>query len=147
MAFPKRFRCEKGQAFSIDAAVAAVLVLTLVVVGWRGISVAAGDASFANSRVSLQAKALALADFLVKQGAVYSSDGAYGKAAYSHEIDSERFSSLDSGELARVVGARSACVELLRAGEAASCSGGACVKRAAVLHESGEACFVEVCVE
>ena len=141
------FRLEKGQALSLDAAFAAVLALFLVFIGVRAASIAAEGEAFASGQALMQAKALSAADYLVKEGAVFTEETAYGAVARHHEIDEEKLSALNAEWLAERVGARRVCAEAVRVGEARKCGGGVCMVRPVYLPAEKEAGFLVVCVE
>lgn len=136
-----------GQAFSADAALAAVCILAVAVAGMAAVSVCARGAAFACEQAALEAKAVSAADYLVKEGAAQKTGSAFGAVARAGRVDEGALSALDEDWLAGRVGARSVCVEGVRAGGAAACAGGVCVKRAVIFQGSGEAGYLVVCVQ
>jgi len=132
-------RCRyKGQALALDTAIACVLALLILLIGIRAVSSALQHAEETEEQISLESRAISIADFLVKEGAAFKENSSYGLLACSHEIDGGRLSALDLP---------STCVELLKPGQRASCSGRVCVKRPVILHSSMEAGFLVVCAE
>lgn len=142
-------RSRKGQAVSIDASFGAVLALAAVLACVNAASIAAGDAAQSSSSALALSRAISTADYIVKEGAAAKEDSSWGTVARSLEIDEQLLGALDYRRLASRTGASSVCAELIRpnAGETSACSGGTCVSRPVVVHCSGEAAYVRVCVE
>ena len=133
-----RFQCKRGQALALDATIACLLALLVLLVGINAVSSAASRAKEMQEQVSLESRAISIADFVIKEGAVFREDSAYGPIAHTHEIDEQRFNSLSFS---------STCIELLNSGGHTVCSGKVCIKRPVILHSSMEAGFLVVCVK
>jgi len=132
------FRHRKGQAIAFDASFAAVLALTVVLLGVSAVSTVAENAAQHQDELSKQAKAIALADYLIKEGAAFTEGSSYGTIAHTHEID--------EGRLRAASIPRGSCAEFISQGRG-FCSGAACVMRPAVIHGSNEAGYLHVCIE
>lgn len=143
-----RCRCRKGFAFSADAALAAVCILALAVSGMAAVSARAQDAGNFEKEVLLSAKAISVADYLVKDGAAMKTQSAYGEVARVGIVDLDAVGALNFSWLAERSGARSVCVEALRRDEGMeNCWGGFCARRAIVFSDSWEAGYLAVCVD
>lgn len=150
---PFRARARKGQAISIDAAFASLLVLSAVFICIQASSAAAGGLAYSSDSALMLSRAVSAADFIVKEGAAFKENSSWGTVARAGEIDPGLLFALDYTSLAERVGAGMVCSEIVRPGDGGreagdgSCRSGACVLRPAYLHEGKEAAYVRVCIE
>jgi len=136
----------RGQALLLDSVLAALLALTLLVAGMHAVSSAAESAKQSQETISEEAKAISLADWLIKEGAIFTTGSPYGPISHTHEIDEEKLNSLDLHALAERIGTNDVCAEFLRTNQPQSCSGRACIRRPAVLHSPMEAGYLVTCI-
>lgn len=138
-----RFRARKGQIIAIDSAYSVVMYVAIVAVCVSLISAASETHAQEMREQAMQAKAMSLADYLLKEGAAVKFAGAFGDAAKIHEIDAVAVAGLDMDKLAHMVGADSVCVDAALDAEHTVC-GGVCARRAVLIN--GEGGFLVACV-
>lgn len=131
-----RFRGRKGQVFSSDAFIAAGLVLLMLYFGFSSfatISLRAAEAEAGNARLG---RALAFADYLMKEGLVHKEGKALGDVSYSHVLEMGKLPAVQREGFE--VGLGAGCEPIQNQ---------TCVCRPAIIWESGEVGYLEVCAE
>jgi hypothetical protein len=114
-----------------------MLALSLALCGSSLVGSAAEGAASQAQEFALREKAVALADFLVKEGAADKFACGLGTCSDAFAASGVAASSLDYSALARRLGARSACGEVVSGSKEFSCSGEACALRPVAVREGG----------
>lgn len=131
-----RFKGRKGQVFSSDAFIAAGLVLLMLYFGFSSfatLSMRAADAEAGNARLG---RALAFADYLMKAGLVHKERSELGDLSYSHVLEMGKLTTVQHAGFVVELGAM--CAPLPNQ---------TCVCRPAIIWESNEVGYLEVCAE
>lgn len=148
-----RFRHDKGQILSSDAIIAALLVLFIIYLTFSVQSGMKARAQEAQERDALLSKTISVADYLMKEGLVHKersemrieSDRTI-EIACSHSLERGKISAIDAAALAERAGLQSLCFSLVALGEPTPCaSAPVCIRRPAIIYETGEVGYLAVC--
>ena len=124
-------RCHlKGQAILLDAGYSTVICITMILLCVLSVN-SLLSSYLENSRaMTLEARAISIADYLVKEKLAMKTESAFGEISRIRIIDSDKVDSLEFGE--------DVCIAL----EDGVCEG-TCVRRAVVAEEAS---YLVVCV-
>ncbi len=125
---------KKGQVFAADALVAALIALFILYIGFSEVASMSVRAAEAEANAASEGRVIAFADYLMKEGLVHKGRSDFGNVSYSHVL-----------EMARLEGAQREGFDAEIGGACAPQQGRVCVCRPAIIFESREVGFLEVC--
>jgi len=142
-----RFQCSRGQILGSDAIIAALLILFIIYLTFSIQSGMYVRAREAQERGALLSKTISVADYLMKDGLVHKERSGTGMdMAYSHQLEKGRTGLLGASALAERAGLQSLCFSLVALGEHAPCANApVCIRRPAIIYETGEVGYLAVC--
>jgi len=147
-ASPAAPNSRKGQVLAFDASLAVIIMLFTAYIAfsvWSGIGIRAHEAQEREAQLS---RTIAVADYLMKEGLVHKSGSPYAgiSVSHSHLLERGKLPPIDQASLAEGAGLAGLCAELLETGQGPGCGGyEVCIRRPAVIYETGEAGYLVVC--